>query len=71
MIFSSIQYYLGNKYKSAVSFCLQVVEWVLDMFLEVNFMKNHKIANNSMATEASDIISPSSESFWRKINVFG
>jgi hypothetical protein len=37
--------------KSAASFCCQVAPWVLDIFCNFYFVKNHKIANYSTATK--------------------
>ncbi len=41
-----------NEGKSAASFCLQVAAWVSDMFCNFYLLKNHKIADNSIITEA-------------------
>jgi hypothetical protein len=36
--------------KSAASFCHRVAAWFPDMFCKFCLVKNHKIAENSMAT---------------------
>jgi hypothetical protein len=41
-----------NEGKSAASFCRQVAAWFPDMFCYFYFVKKHKIAKNSTATEA-------------------
>jgi hypothetical protein len=46
-----------NEGESATSFCCQVSAWVPDMFCNFYSEKNHKIANNSAATEAKEKIS--------------
>jgi hypothetical protein len=51
-----------NEGKSAASFCRQVAALVTDMFCNFYFVKNHKIANNSVTTEAREKISTYLES---------
>ncbi len=43
--------------------------WVPDMFCKFYFVKNHKIASNSVNTEPQEKISADQESFefWKKI----
>ncbi len=48
---------LLNWDKSAVSFRFQVAAWVLDMFDNFYFVKNHKIVKNSTTTDAREKIS--------------
>ncbi len=48
---------LLNCDKSAVSFRFQVAAWVLDMFVNFYFVKNHKIVSNSTTTDAREKIS--------------
>jgi hypothetical protein len=52
----------SNEGKSAASLCHQVAALVPDMFHNFYFVKNHKIANNSATTEATEKISAYSES---------
>jgi len=40
--------------KAAAIFCRQVAEWVPDMFCNFYLLKNHQIANDSIATEARE-----------------
>jgi hypothetical protein len=40
--------------KSAASFCRQVAALVPDMFSNFYLVKNHKIANNSATTKATE-----------------
>jgi hypothetical protein len=57
--------------KSAASLCLQVAALVPDMFSNFYVVKNHKIANNSATTEATEKISTYLESleFWKFFDV--
>jgi len=41
-----------NQDKSAARFCHQVAAWVQDMFCSFYVVKSHKIAYNSVTTEA-------------------
>jgi hypothetical protein len=52
----------NNEGISAASFCGQVAALVLDMFGNFYLVKNHKIANNSATTEATEKISTDLES---------
>ena len=54
--------HLLNEGKSVASFCLQVAAWVSDMFCNFYLAKNHKIAQNSTTTKASEKISTDVES---------
>ncbi len=51
-----------NEGKSAASFCHQVAAWFPDMFCNLYFVKNHKIANKLVTTEAREKISTDLES---------
>ncbi len=51
-----------NEGKSADSFCRQVAALVPDMFCNFYLVKNHKIANNLVPTEAREKISTYLES---------
>jgi hypothetical protein len=55
LIFVSL--YLVNEEKSAASFCHLVAALVPGMFCNFYLVKNHKIANNSAATQAKEKIS--------------
>jgi hypothetical protein len=46
-----------NEGKSAASFCHQVAAWVLNMFCNFYFVKNHNIANNSTTIKAREKMS--------------
>jgi hypothetical protein len=48
--------YLVNEGKSVASFCCLVAALVPDMFCNFYLVKNHKIANNSAATQAKEKI---------------
>ncbi len=37
------------------TFCRQVATWAPDMFCNFYFLKNHKIANNSMTTKTREL----------------
>jgi len=45
---------MNNQNKSAASFCHQVSAWVPDLFSNFYLVKSHKIANNSLTTEARE-----------------
>jgi hypothetical protein len=53
---------LANEGKSAANFCLQVAEWVSDMFCNFYFAKNHKIADNSATAKAREKMNTDLES---------
>ncbi len=55
-------FYSVNEGKSAASLCRQVATLVTDMFCYFYSVKNHKIANNSATTEATEKISTYLES---------
>ncbi len=43
--------------KSAANICLQMAEWVPDLFCNIHSVKNHKSVNNAANTEAREKIS--------------
>jgi hypothetical protein len=47
---------ISNQDKSAARFWWQVAAWVPNMFCNFYFAKSHKIDNNSVTTEAREII---------------
>ncbi len=51
-----------NEGKSAASFCHQVSAWFPDIFCNLYFVKNHKIANKLVTTKAREKISTDLES---------
>ena len=48
---------LSNEGKSAASFCRQVAAWFPDIFSIFYLVTNHKIAENSTSTKATENIS--------------
>jgi hypothetical protein len=59
---------LENEGISGASFCGQAAALVPDMFLQLLLSENHKIANNSATTEASEKICINLESLELKKN---
>ncbi len=53
---------MDNEGKSAASFCRKVAALVTDMFGNFYLVKNHKIADKSATTEATEKISTCLES---------
>jgi hypothetical protein len=54
--YAECRYAECNEEESAASFCLQVSAWVPDMFCNMNFVKNLKIAKNSTTNKAIEQI---------------
>jgi len=54
---------MRNEGKLAASFCHQVAALVPGIFYNFHLVKIHKIANNSVTTEATEKISTYLESF--------
>jgi hypothetical protein len=57
-----LKHAFGKEGKSAASFCCQLAALVSDMFCNFYFVKNHKIANNSATSWATEKISTNLES---------
>jgi hypothetical protein len=53
---------MNNQDKTASRFCHQVSAWVPDMCSNFYLVKSHKIANNSLTTQAREKISTDLES---------